>query len=174
MHAVMWCVWKEMNRRLFEEKFNSKGEVIDSIMREVGSWLSVLNESKELPPSLFLRDKVSSLKWAHPKRRKELLFWIPPHSGSLKLNFDGAFKANPGQVGFGHVIWDHDHNIIRTICGPHKVCNVTKAEAISLLMGLRELNRLKLKGCEMEGDSAAVSSWGMGNCMGSWDLAPVI
>lgn len=40
MHGVLWGVWKERNRRLFKEKFSSYGEVIDSIVREVGSWLS--------------------------------------------------------------------------------------------------------------------------------------
>ena len=28
-------------------------------------------------------------------------FWYPPPQGSIKLNFHGALKGNPGQAGFG-------------------------------------------------------------------------
>lgn len=41
-------------------------------------------------------------------------------------------------------------------------------------MGLREINRMKLWGCEVEGDLAVVVSWGSGPSMGSWHLAPII
>lgn len=44
MHAVVWGVWKERNRQLFEEKCIPKEEVIDSIMREMGNWLFVVKE----------------------------------------------------------------------------------------------------------------------------------
>ena len=30
--------------------------------------------------------------------------WEPSPQGSLKLNFDGASKGNPGEAGFGDVI----------------------------------------------------------------------
>lgn len=41
-------------------------------------------------------------------------------------------------------------------------------------MGLREINHLMLKDCEVEGDSAVVISWGTRNCLGSWELAPFV
>lgn len=89
--------------------------------------------------------------------------WIPPLVGTLKLNFDGASKGNPGPVGFGCVIQDHDHNIIRALRGPLKICDAITAKTTSLLMGLRELNHLGFYGCEVEGDSAVVVRWGNGD-----------
>lgn len=135
MHGVMWGVWKERNRRLFEEKVSSKSDLIDSIMREVISWLSVVKEFQDIPPSMILHyDWVSSLKWAFPVCRKKLLSWVPPPIGSFKHNFDGASKGNPGQDGFGCVIRDHDHYVVRALCGILGVCDATKAEATSLLI----------------------------------------
>lgn len=54
------------------------------------------------------------------------------------------------------------------------VRNAIQAELESLLMGLREIYRLKLSSCEVEGDSAVAISWGNEKCMGSWELAPII
>lgn len=90
------------------------------------------------------------------------------------MNFDGASKGNPGKADFGCVIRDHDHNMIRVICGPLGACNATQAESNGLLMGLREIKRLKLRGYEVEGDPAVVISWGKGTCMCSWELALII
>lgn len=174
MHAVMWGVWKEITRRFFDEKFTSNGEVIDSIVRDMVSWLFVLDEFKDLPLSLFLRYCFFCLQWAHTRREIEMWLWVPPHVGCFKLNFDGASKGNPGKAGFGCVLWDHDHNVILVTYSLLGVCNAIKTKAISLLMGLREFDRFRLKGCKVEGDSAVVISWGLGNCIGSWDLVPII
>lgn len=41
-------------------------------------------------------------------------------------------------------------------------------------MGLRELNCLRLKEHEVEGDSAVVISWGKGDSLGCWCLASIL
>jgi hypothetical protein len=38
--------------------------------------------------------------------------WKLPPEGSLKINFDGALKGNPGQTGMGGVIRDNQGRII--------------------------------------------------------------
>lgn len=72
------------------------------------------------------------------------------------------------------MIKDHDHKVIRVICGSLGECDAIKAEVTSLLMGLRELNRLGMKSCEVERDSVVVISWGRGDNLASWCLAPII
>lgn len=44
LHGVLWGIWKERNRWIFEGKTNNNNEVIDFIVREVGNWTSVLKE----------------------------------------------------------------------------------------------------------------------------------
>lgn len=70
--------------------------------------------------------------------------WRKPPQGVLKLNFDGAFKGNPGSAGFGFVIWDHNGDICKVCCGPLEECNSTKAKTMGMLMGIRELKRMKV------------------------------
>lgn len=96
--------------------------------------------------------------------------WKPPCIGGLKLNFDGASKGNHGLAGFGCVVRDHNGNIIRVLCGPLGVCNSPKAKALSLLMGLRELKKMGISSCSIEGDSMETIGWGMGKECGSWKI----
>lgn len=151
-----------------------KGDLIDSIVRDVCSWVSGLEEFQDIPPYLLLVDWASALSLIMPMVWKQSLSWIPLPHGALKLNFDSVSKGNLGQAGYSCVIRDHDHKVIRAICGPLGECDAIKAEATSLLMGLRELNRLRLKSCEVEGDSVVVISWGRGDNLANWCLAPII
>lgn len=136
-------------------------------MRNLASWFFVFDEFKEIPLSLFIIDWFSCLNWTSPMLRIKQQSWIPPVDGQFKLNFDGASKGNPGKAGFGCVIRDHDHNVIQVACRPLRICNAIKTEAMSLLMGLREVMCLKLIGYKVEGDLAMVISWGLGVSVGS-------
>lgn len=71
------------------------------------------------------------------------------------------------------MIRDHNSNVIRVICGPLGVCDSIKVEVVSLLMGLREMRKLELKNCLVEGDSKVVIGWHNGSGTGSWSLAPI-
>lgn len=86
----------------------------------------------------------------------------------------GASKGNLGLAGFGCVSRDHDHNVIRALCRPFEVCDAITAKTTSLLMGLRKLNQLRLQGCEVEGDSTVVISWGNIGDFGSWNLTSIL
>lgn len=53
---VFWNIWKERNQRVFEGKLQSRSEVLESIIREIGSWLLVVMEFKGMFLSDFIRD----------------------------------------------------------------------------------------------------------------------
>lgn len=83
--------------------------------------------------------------------------WIPPPRGKLKLNFDGLAIGNPGLTGFGGIIRDENGQVVLAMCGPLGEEDSTKAELLSLLYGLREVERLEWHGCLVEGGSKVVS-----------------
>lgn len=74
------------------------------MVREVGSWLMVYEEFKGLSLSGFVRDWVTSISFSAPLFAKNSMEWIPPPPESIKLNFDGASKGNPGPARYGCVV----------------------------------------------------------------------
>lgn len=132
---------------IFEEKLSSIDEVIGVVVHEVVSWLLVLNEFKDFLKSLFLNDWVSSLQWAHPRKKKKVLSWITPLAGLVKLNFDGSSKGNLSQAGFRCVIRDHNSKIIRVTCRPLGFCNAIQVEVskVSSISNLKEANNKSIK-----------------------------
>lgn len=57
--------------------------------------------------------------------------------------------------------------IIRTVTGPIGVMDSTKAEVMSLLMGIWELHDLHSYATLVEGDLSVVVGWGLGSSPGS-------
>lgn len=50
------------------------------------------------------------------------------------------------------MICDHNSTVIQVICGPLGVCNSIKTEVVGLPKGLRELHKLGLNECLVEGE----------------------
>lgn len=53
--GVVWGIWKERNRRVFEDKTRSMWVVIDSIVCEINSWVLV-GEFKNCSLNDMVRD----------------------------------------------------------------------------------------------------------------------
>lgn len=99
-------VMKGKKCQSFEGKCKDRREVVESILKDVGSWLFILKNFKDHSISMFPRDWITSISFNAPATRKRTLLWKAPKEGSLKLNFDGASKGNPGSSGFGCVVRD--------------------------------------------------------------------
>jgi ribonuclease HI len=82
--------------------------------------------------------------------------WKPPPKGSLKLNFDGALKGNPGQTGMGGVIGDDQGKIRRLYTGSLGNSTNNVVEFRSLEIGLEILRREGMTNIVVEGDSMLV------------------
>lgn len=148
--------------------------VIDSIIREVGSWIFVAKEFKGLSLSSFLKDWLTLISSHYHMAKKVALQWKPPIEGVPKLNFDGSSKGNLRPASFGCVNRNHNSKVMRVICCPLGVCDSTEAEAMGLLLGLCEQRIMEARGCVVEADSAVVIDWGSAKGNNSWQLAHVI
>lgn len=105
LHGVLWGIWKERNKRIFEDHKKNRLEVIDSILCEVGSWLLVKKEFEDCSPNEFMRDW--SLCISLPTKLSPLIGdWVPPPRGKVKVNFDEASFGNPGPPAYGCVVRD--------------------------------------------------------------------
>lgn len=79
--------------------------------------------------------------------------WQPPPKHSLKLNFDGASKGNPGNAGFGGIFRDYKGSPILIFYGNIGWDTNNSAELEGLWQGLRLAQNLSYKLLEIEGDS---------------------
>lgn len=145
--------------------------MIEAITRDMGNWLLVTSDFKGLSMADFVCDWWTSINCSHSiTQNQQSLNWCPPLAGLWKLNCDGALKGNPSPIGFGCVIQDHNGIISRILYGPLEPCNSTKAETMTMLLGLRELKKMGLFECIVEGDSAVVIGWGQSKECKSWRM----
>lgn len=79
--------------------------------------------------------------------------WIPPPSGMVKLNFDGASKGNPGLAGYGGVFRNHTGIPILIFMGSIGWDTNNSAELEGLWRGIILAHRQKLFPLIIEGDS---------------------
>lgn len=106
IHAMIWNIWRERNSRIFKGKRKICNEVIESIIKELGSWLFVTKEFEGISLSAFMNVWVTSISSYALALASFSLDWQPPPPGILQLKFDGSSKGNLGPSGFGCVIRD--------------------------------------------------------------------
>lgn len=56
LQGILWGLWKERNNRIFKDKERSVWRVIDSIIYEVASWVSVKDKFKFYSLNDLMRD----------------------------------------------------------------------------------------------------------------------
>lgn len=143
-------------------------EVVDSVLREVGSWLMITKEFKDYSLSIFMNNWITGISLNIPRLSKALMDCHPPNMGYFKMTFGGESKENSGSVGFGCVLYDWYGHVIRVISGLLGVCDSTKVESMWLLVGLHEIKKLGIGGCIVERDSGVVIAWEKGKGERHW------
>ena len=120
----IWTIWWERNKRIFRNHPSSLESMLSSLEVAVGEvmvayikrtpkhlivtgWdIELDNRWTSLPSPLY------QLTTSGPcgKVNRRDVKWISPAMGVCKLNFDGFFRGNPGDLGAGVCI--RNHNVI--------------------------------------------------------------
>ncbi|XP_057855640.1 uncharacterized protein LOC131065203 [Cryptomeria japonica] len=82
--------------------------------------------------------------------------WHPPGEGWLKLNFDGASRGNPGQVGIGCVVHNWEGKEVASLASPAGIITNNWAELLALVEGLLLCRKLEVKCLDIKGDSTII------------------
>lgn len=131
--------------------------MIEAMIREMGGWMLATMEFKCLFLLDFLKDGVTAISCSNSTIHTPMaLCWKPPLYGTLKLNFDGSSNGIPRPEGFGRVLRDHNKIICRVLCSPLAYCNSIKTKTLVMFLGFRELKKMCVFICAIEGDSAGV------------------
>ena len=115
---VIWMVWKERNRRIFQDKskgFETIWKRIVSSVREMilaekweeDDWKADQNEEQILMKLNLNYEMVHTKKVQGNSRNAQSSDeFTYPRDKFMNLNFDGASKGNPGNAGFGGIFRD--------------------------------------------------------------------
>lgn len=167
IHGTLWDIWKERNQRIFKDNKRPVRVVIDSILGEVGSWLMVDKNFKDLSLNSFMMDWVTIISSSPHNDGAIVKRWEPPLEGQLKLNFNGSSFRNPGLAGYGCIARDTKGNVVFAMCRPFGSCGSMEAKMYALQKGLCTLKEKSLFECLIEGDSSTVIKWADGSGVGS-------
>eukprot|EP00253_Pinus_taeda_P033746 PITA_33746 len=162
---VLWMVWKERNRRIFQNKVKNSEKIwkrVVNLTREtilvkkwdMEDWKTDQGEEQILQ-NLNLKyemvhnkqsERINARHQSHDK-------FVYPKDNFIKLNFDGASKGNPGNAGFGGIFHDNQGNTrwIYAEWGGEMTNN--EAELWVVQQGLRIVIHNGYKNLEIEGDS---------------------
>lgn len=101
-----------------------------------------------------------------------LVCWEKPELGVLKLNFDGASKANPGVSGGRAILRNDEGEMIFAISNMYGIQLNIAAELWACLDGLKKVKELDLNlyPLHIESDSTFVMEVLSGNYKVGWHL----
>ncbi|KAK1584355.1 hypothetical protein Q3G72_032252 [Acer saccharum] len=138
--TIAWLVWNNRNQTLFGAKAKSWGE----------SWKKV---------ALFLSDMKTNDAQAKATTNSpcEIKNWIPPNSGTFKVNVDAALDLERGKFEAGIVIRDHTGRILKVAALVFEGrVSVDIAEAKAIYEGLMLAKQSGLLPLSIESDSLTV------------------
>ena len=166
---LLWAIWKERNRRIFQDEHRnidfSKDNIITNIQQLIQT--KCREESNEKPTARDLRIlKIFRLEGTSnitvPRHKTQPSSqndkWQHPPEGGLKLNFDGASRGNPGMAGIGGVLRNQHGEILHIYFKALGESTNNEMEFAALEHGLRIAKTRRLCNIILEGDSTLVIS----------------
>jgi len=101
----------------------------------------------------------SSNRFLHLVETQMQLAWLPPSSGSFKINVDGALYPTKDRAVIGVVIRDLQGRLMATLCRKIKVpLQVLEVEAKAYEVGMLLARNLGLQDGLLEADSLTISN----------------
>lgn len=100
--------------------------------------------------SLTMNEQRILEKWgiheenSNEERQNRVIKWIKPNQGELKLNVDGASRGNPGLVGGGGILRDHEGNMVMAFCKFFRKCTNMEVECRAMAEGLLACKEAKV------------------------------
>jgi hypothetical protein len=106
---IIWEIWKERNRCIFRNQSLLEGKIKKTIISMTNEMVQSHNchtggaqltdQDSHILESFHLKDRRNPNQVRQPPQLQVgENNWKPPPVGSLKMNFDGVSKGNPGRT----------------------------------------------------------------------------
>lgn len=164
---LLWSIWKERNRRIFQDEVRNINFSKDNILSNIRQLILAKCRTHvgERPTSLDLRIlnsfrlKVGIHNSVLPQGNPHTHLcesWQSPPDGGIKLNFDGASRGNPGSAGIGGVFRNQKGEILHIYYRALGESTNNEMEFTALEHGLRIAKSRNFHNLIAEGDSSLV------------------
>ncbi|XP_011621706.1 uncharacterized protein LOC105420280 [Amborella trichopoda] len=179
--VILWEIWRERNRIMFEGISLLVGKVLEKILHSIWLYLFVTSCGHNISEVDVLHNLLNLFHLGFQKCRPKGR-WIVPPLGVYKPNFDGSSLGNPGLAGFGTglagfgmVLRDCMGNVIFSYAGPLGVRTANYAEIFALLFSLHSFVERNLgTSYFIEGDTLNVVKWCKGDQKLHWELKSLL
>ncbi|GLJ37237.1 hypothetical protein SUGI_0755290 [Cryptomeria japonica] len=138
-------LWKERNYHIFNDEALKADVLIPKMKHAIEKVVNVKTLGRNYKTyakwdmameNIWILSKNSDYKFSDSKSYRKNIKWIPPPSGFLKINFDGACRGNPSEFGYGEIICDEFGDMLGAKYGPMGVSTNNIAEVTTLEVGL--------------------------------------
>lgn len=102
--SILWSIWLERNKRIFQRKEGSISNLLDVIKLRAAWWMVGLSKFKAISASDLCRDWASVDSVLQHLASRPAVPWSRLAIGLLKLNFDGSCMREVGIAGYEGVI----------------------------------------------------------------------
>lgn len=166
----MWMIWKERNRRIFQNKEMSLEQVWDKTMSHIKEtilvetwstedWKTTLGEEQILHKLNLKQGMLAPQMWKPPDIGCNIpIHFKHPMAGFIKLNFDGASKGNKGSAGFGGLFRDDQGKTRWIYLDNGGIMSDNEGELMEVYQGLKIARRNGYNNLEVQGDSQMVTN----------------
>ncbi|XP_019240872.1 PREDICTED: uncharacterized protein LOC109220861 [Nicotiana attenuata] len=154
---ICWNLWKNRCAAKYGTKQSSMARVIYSINSDINLMLHAKYPTLPWPTDwslLYLFSETLQFQIT-----TTLVTWQKPPPNYVKVNSDGSALLNPGKIGAGVIIRDHQGDFIHAIAAPLGEGSNNLAETEAALIGIRWCIDNGFTKIYLETDSALLIHW---------------
>ncbi|XP_057456943.1 uncharacterized protein LOC130747902 [Lotus japonicus] len=168
-YSIVWSLWLQRNNSTFRGNGMQMQEIEDMYMLRIAWWIKC--DWTTCPyDSLHISRNLGSIKLPKPSTVPRQISWLPPDTGILKCNVDGASKGNPGISGVGGVIRDSNRIFLGYFAIGIGFGWAFEAEVKAILHGLMFCQQFLFRNIVLESDSTTAIGWVVSRDKIPWKL----
>ncbi|XP_043692852.1 uncharacterized protein LOC122643279 [Telopea speciosissima] len=142
---IPYQLWKERNKRRFENRAASHGSVIRQVLSSLAEFYMLIPIYVRSVSELTLSRSLHLKAQPYQQQRIIELSWASPVQEEVKLNIGGCSLGNPGRTGAGGVLRDHEGNPMRCFASYAGVGTNFYAEFEAFFVGIHHAMSLHVE-----------------------------
>ena len=150
--TILWEVWKERNERIFRNSTSSLEGLVSKVIFSIAKWALVRKDFRNL-------NVLHACMGCGAPKVKKSIFWIPPLTGILKFNVNGAARGKLGLAGIGGVLLNDKGEVLLMFPKSVGIRDSNEVEVLAILEAFQIFLASFHGPLVVESDSTNVVGW---------------